>query len=145
MDALVRQAADAASIDYPNARILFAPLPAADGDAVLVRQVWANLISNACKFSAGRADAVVQIGASERDGMATYWVRDQGVGFDMAYANKLFRPFERLHTEKEFEGIGIGLALVKRIVERHGGEVGAESAPGEGATFWFTLSAAAKR
>ena len=106
-----------------------------EGDPALVRVVLANLIENACKFSRGEGTVRVY-----REG-AAFAVSDEGVGFDMAYANKLFRPFERLVGEGEFSGTGIGLASVERIVRRHGGRVWAESAPGKGATFRFTLGA----
>lgn len=105
-----------------------------NGDPQLVRLVLANLLNNACKFS--RSGQTVEVG---RDASNVFYVRDQGVGFDMAYAHKVFLPFERLVTESEFPGTGIGLANVDRIVKRHGGRIWAESAPGAGATFFFTL------
>jgi PAS domain S-box-containing protein len=122
---------------YPAAEFAASPMPAAAGDAVMVRQLLLNLLDNAFKYSSKSALPSVAAGwsAAER----AYFVRDNGVGFDMAYAGKLFRPFERLHTEAEFEGTGIGLAIVKRVVERHGGRIRAESAPGLGTTVWFTL------
>jgi signal transduction histidine kinase len=111
------------------------PSMQANGDPELVRFVIQNLVSNACKFSPkGGWVEVGQVGN-------VYFVRDHGIGFDMQYAAKLFEPFQRLVREDEFPGTGIGLANVKRIVERHGGRVWAESKPGEGATFWFTLPA----
>ncbi|RYG45541.1 GAF domain-containing protein, partial [bacterium] len=108
------------------------------GDARLVRLVYSNLLENACKFSpeGGR----IWVGHRRRGEDDVFFVRDEGVGFDMAYAHKLFLPFERLVTEAEFPGTGIGLANVERIVRRHGGHVWAESEPGMGATFFFTLS-----
>ena len=112
-------------------------LPDCSGDALLLRQVWANLIGNAFKYSRGAAPARVEIGYDRQT--QAYFVRDNGAGFDMQYAGKLFGVFERLHSEAEFEGTGIGLAIVARIVQRHGGRVWAKSAPGEGATFWFTM------
>jgi ABC-type amino acid transport substrate-binding protein/nitrogen-specific signal transduction histidine kinase len=112
------------------------PLPPATGDEGLLRVVVENLVSNAIKFSGGRPGARVEIGAE--DGGA-YFVRDNGVGFEPEFAHKLFEVFQRLHGPDEFEGTGIGLALVKRIVERHGGHVWAEGRPGQGATFRFTL------
>jgi hypothetical protein len=104
-----------------------------------VRVVVENLVSNAVKFSGGRPGARVEIGAEQGEGGVAYFVRDNGVGFEPEFASKLFGVFQRLHGPDEFEGTGIGLALVKRIVERHGGHVRAEGRPGQGATFWFTL------
>ena len=110
------------------------------GDAALVRNLLQNLIGNAWKFTTGSADAHIVIGKEEGSGeQVTFHVRDNGAGFPSEYAGKLFRPFQRLHNQEEFEGHGIGLASVKRIIERHGGSVGAEGRPGEGATFRFTL------
>lgn len=114
-------------------------LPPAWGDASLLRQVWINLLSNAVKFSAKKERAAIEISAYVEGESTVYRVRDNGAGFDMAYAAKLFGVFQRLHGGDEFEGTGIGLALVKRIVSRHGGQVTAQSAPGEGATFTFAL------
>jgi len=112
-------------------------LPDCRGDATLLRQVWRNLIGNALKYSRGREAPLVEIGYDVATG--AYFVRDNGAGFDMQYAGKLFGVFERMHSQAEFEGTGIGLAIVRRIVERHGGRVWAHAAPGEGATFWFSL------
>jgi signal transduction histidine kinase len=109
------------------------------GDPRLVRQVMENLMENAWKYSAGKETAVIEVGNKTDGREATLFVKDNGAGFDMAFADKLFTPFERLHSEQEFEGIGIGLATVRKIVRRHGGRVWAESSVGEGATFFFTL------
>jgi len=114
-------------------------LPRARGDGVMLRQVWVNLISNAIKYSRTKARAVIDIGAEAREGENVYFVRDNGVGFDMRYVDKLFGVFQRLHSVEEFEGTGIGLAIVKRIIMRHGGHVWAEGVPGEGATIYFSL------
>jgi light-regulated signal transduction histidine kinase (bacteriophytochrome) len=114
-------------------------LPRASGDPSLMRQVFLNLISNALKFTAPKAGRAVEVGARTEPDRVVYWVKDNGVGFDMAYAHKLFGVFQRLHTAAEFEGTGVGLALVRRIVHRHGGEVWAEGKVGEGATFSFSL------
>jgi len=111
----------------------------ADADPALMRLVLANLLDNACKFSTRAAHSLVEFGCRRDDGGTAWFVRDNGVGFDMAYAAKLFEPFERLHAPSEFEGTGIGLATVARAVQRHGGRVWAESSPGRGATFWFRL------
>ena len=121
------------------ATIEVAPLPPAQADAALLRQVWTNLIGNALKYSAKKAEARVDIGAREDAGETVYWVRDNGAGFDMRYAQKLFGVFQRLHRADEFEGTGVGLAIVQRIVARHGGRVWAEGEPGAGACFYFSL------
>jgi two-component system, sensor histidine kinase and response regulator len=101
--------------------------------------VWANLVSNAFKYSGKRADARVEIGGREENGENVYWVRDNGVGFDMRYVDKLFGVFQRLHRAEEFDGTGVGLAIVQRLVTGHGGRVWAEAKPGEGACFHFSL------
>ncbi len=116
-----------------------ADLPEAKGDPALLRQVWANLISNAVKYSSKTAQPRIEIGARKGKDEVEYYVRDNGCGFDPAYSDKLFEVFQRLHSESEYEGNGIGLAIVHRIVERHGGRVSASSKPGEGAEFRFTL------
>jgi signal transduction histidine kinase len=115
-------------------------LPAARGDPSLMRQVFVNLISNALKFTRHKPEARVEVGAFAQGGENVYYVRDNGAGFDMAYADKLFGVFQRLHREEEFEGTGIGLTIIRHIVERHGGRVWAEGRVNEGATFYFTLS-----
>ena len=115
------------------------PLPQAYGDRGLVHQVLVNLIGNAFKFTRGRPDARVEIGARTGDGETEYYVRDNGAGFDMQYAKKLFGVFQRLHRADEFDGTGVGLALVQRIVHRHGGRVWADARVNQGATFSFTL------
>ncbi len=114
-------------------------LPGCEADAALLRQVLVNLLSNAFKFTAGRDPARIEVGGSLRDGEAVYFVADNGAGFDMKHADKLFGVFQRLHSQQEFKGTGIGLSIVQRIVERHGGTVRAEGRPGEGATFTFSL------
>jgi signal transduction histidine kinase len=118
-------------------------LPVVKGDAAMLRQAWINLLSNAFKFSSRQSAPRIDITATEGDGEVTYHVMDNGVGFDMAYANTLFGVFSRLHANDNFPGVGVGLAIVRRIVERHGGRVRAESWPGEGTTFHFTLPTAA--
>jgi light-regulated signal transduction histidine kinase (bacteriophytochrome) len=123
---------------------LIEPLPFVDGDATMLKQVYANLIANAVKYTGRRDHAIIEIGcAGEEDGRAVLFVRDNGAGFDMRYAHKLFGVFQRLHGSDEFEGTGIGLATVRRIVTRHGGRVWAEGRPGAGATFFFTLQPSA--
>jgi light-regulated signal transduction histidine kinase (bacteriophytochrome) len=114
-------------------------LPAAWGDRVLIGQVWTNLLSNAVKFSSKQARPRVEVSAASDDHEHVYAVRDNGAGFDPKYQDKLFGVFQRLHDSSEFPGTGVGLALVHRIVTRHGGRVWAESRPGEGATFRFSL------
>jgi len=123
----------------PPPRFELKPLPPAPGDPAMVRQVFANLIGNAVKFSSGKPDPVVEVGGESRNGETTYYVKDNGVGFDETYRHKLFGVFQRLHSDEEFEGTGVGLALVQRVIHRHGGKVWAEGKPGEGATFYFTL------
>lgn len=110
------------------------------GDRKLLRNVLQNLLGNALKFSAGKPQGRVEFGAAEREGKTVYWVRDNGAGFDMRYAGRLFGAFQRLHDDKQFEGSGIGLASVQRIIHRHGGEVWAEATPEVGACFYFTLA-----
>ncbi len=114
-------------------------LPAAWGDEAMIEQVLANLLDNALKFSAVRQESVVEVGAGDSDGQSVYYVRDNGVGFNPRYAHRLFGMFQRLHGPDEFEGTGVGLAIVARIVQRHGGRVWAESQEGRGACFYFTL------
>lgn len=116
-----------------------APLPGARGDPSLIRQVWTNLLSNAVKFSAKKERARIEVEAEFHKDEIVYAVRDNGAGFDMAFSPKLFGVFQRLHTQKEFEGSGVGLSIVKHIVQRHGGRIWAVGTPGEGATFYFTL------
>ncbi len=114
-------------------------LPPCNADPLLLRQVYENLVSNAIKYSAQARPPTIEIGAQREGDEAVYYVRDNGVGFEMDYASKLFGVFQRLHAAEQFEGTGIGLALVRRIIERHGGRIWAESAPGAGATFYFTI------
>ena len=119
--------------------VLIAPGMVAQVDPGLVRQLLANLLGNAWKFTGRVKHATIEFGTLVRDGSETYFVRDNGAGFDMEHADKLFAPFQRLHGEREFPGTGIGLALAQRVVTRHGGRIWAEAATGFGATFFFTL------
>jgi light-regulated signal transduction histidine kinase (bacteriophytochrome) len=114
-------------------------LPRAWGDRALLEQVWINLLSNAVKFSSKKEQPVVEVGAISGEHEHIYFVRDNGAGFDPRYQAKLFGVFQRLHDASDFPGTGVGLALVQRIVVRHSGRVWADSKPGEGATFHFTL------
>jgi len=114
-------------------------LPKVIGDRALLRQVWLNLLSNAVKYTRKKERAVIEVSAESTDGEIVFKVADNGAGFDMAYYDKLFGVFQRLHRNTDFEGTGVGLALVQRIVRRHGGRVWAEGKEGEGATFWFAF------
>ncbi len=122
-----------------NIEVNIGHLPPAHGDPTLIRQVLTNLISNAVKFTGARESALIMVGGRSKDSENVYYVKDNGAGFDMAHADKLFSAFQRMHREKEFEGIGIGLSIVERIVRRHDGRVWAEGKPREGATFYFSL------
>lgn len=116
------------------------PLNPCTADPALLQQVMANLLSNAFKFTRHRDQALVEVGCLPMKEEAAYFVRDNGVGFDMTHANKLFAPFQRLHSAEDYEGTGIGLSIAQRIVERHGGRIWAEAETGKGATFFFTLA-----
>ncbi|GFO65614.1 response regulator [Geomonas paludis] len=126
----------------PGRKLSFTIEPdmSAYGDPDLLKVVLENLFSNACKYSSKKEQSLVEFGSIERDGETVYLVRDNGAGFDMAQADKLFSPFQRLHTEREFSGFGVGLATVQRIIQRHGGRVWAEGEVDRGACFYFTLS-----
>lgn len=128
-----------AAVPERSLRFEIAELPPAQGDRDMLRQVLVNLLSNAVKFTRVRDEAVIEVGGTATADGATYYVKDNGVGFDMKYVDKLFGVFERLHAQKDYEGTGIGLAIVKRIVVRHGGRVWAESKEGGGTVFHFFL------
>jgi PAS domain S-box-containing protein len=141
LSGLARSAAAKLESKFPAsaAQIYVAPGLVARADPVLMRSVLENLLGNALKFSAGNPQPQIEFGSSSADGETVFFVRDNGAGFDMRYVDKLFRPFQRLHNPSEFEGNGIGLATVQRIVQRHGGRAWAEGAIGQGATVYFTL------
>jgi light-regulated signal transduction histidine kinase (bacteriophytochrome) len=141
MDELVQNIVQEFKTAEPHRRInvVHFPLKQSRADSSMIRQVWINLISNAFKYSRYREISEVEIGSYENDNQTCYYVRDNGAGFDMEYEGKLFGVFQRLHKMNEFEGTGVGLALVKTIVKRHGGYVWAEGKLNDGATFYFTL------
>jgi PAS domain S-box-containing protein len=124
--------------------VRIADLPPCQADPALLKQVWVNLLSNALKYTGKREAAVIEIGCAQEKGQNVYFVRDNGTGFDMQYAHKLFGVFQRLHRAEDYEGTGVGLAIVQRVVHRHGGRIWAESAVNSGATFYFTLEEATK-
>ncbi len=140
-DDLVRQALEELNAEVMRHPVDFriAELPACHADVVLLRQVFVNLLSNALKFTRRRDPAIVEVGGRCDSGERVYFVKDNGVGFDMRYVDKLFGVFQRLHRMEDYEGTGVGLALVQRIIHRHGGRVWAEGAIDRGATFYFTL------
>jgi PAS domain S-box-containing protein len=133
----LRAESDGRSIEWRIGR-----LPYADCDPALMKQVFSNLLSNAVKYTRPREQAVVEVGQFASQGQTVVFVRDNGVGFDMKYADKLFGVFQRLHRQEDFEGTGVGLALVQKVVHKHGGRIWAEAALDRGATFFFTLGAA---
>jgi two-component system, sensor histidine kinase and response regulator len=139
---LVREALDELAFDRGerSVEVVVGDLLPCRGDAVLMKQLFVNLLSNAFKFTRQRPVAHIEIGCALTDGEVVYFVKDDGAGFDMRYADKLFGVFQRLHRAEDFEGTGVGLAIVQRIVQRHGGRVWADSALDHGATFSFTLA-----
>ena len=138
---MAREVADELQLSDPTREVSFSIAEGlkAVGDETLVRLVLTNLLGNAYKYTRKTAGARIECGACEEDGRQVFLVRDNGAGFDMKYADKLFAAFQRLHRSEEFEGTGVGLAIVQRIVHRHGGLVHAEAEPGRGASFYFTL------
>jgi light-regulated signal transduction histidine kinase (bacteriophytochrome) len=141
MDKLAQTTFNEIKATTPERKLQFniKPLPPASGDNGMIRQVFFNLLYNAIKFTKPKETAIIEIGGCVEGFENIYYVKDNGVGFDMQYADKLFGAFQRLHSEKEFEGTGIGLAIVQRIINRHGGRVWAEGKVNEGATFYFTI------
>ncbi|MFN5869216.1 MAG: sensor histidine kinase, partial [Akkermansiaceae bacterium] len=147
METMAKDVFDELSAQYPERklRLHLQKLPPALGSESLIRQVWINLISNAIKFTRDREIGEIEIGAQDGgDSGQIYSIKDNGVGFDMRHANKLFGVFQRLHNQEEFSGTGVGLALVQRIIIRHGGLVWAEAKIDHGATFYFSLPNQAK-
>lgn len=142
MNALVREALDELQSEQAGrpVELHVEPLPSCEGDKMLLKQVWINLLSNALKYTRGRDPAVIEVDARKENGDTVYFVRDNGTGFDMRYAHKLFGVFQRLHRAEDFEGTGVGLAIVQRVIHRHGGTVWAESEPDCGAAFFFTVA-----
>ncbi len=136
-DAVVAEERDRAA--DRSVTVTVGDLPWIQADAALLKQVFVNLVNNAFKYSRKRADAAVEIGCLEVDGEQVFFVRDNGTGFDLKYADKLFGVFQRLHRAEDFEGTGVGLAIVHRIVDRHGGRIWVETSPDQGATFFFTM------
>ena len=122
-----------------KAKIKVGKLKLMEGDHTLLYQVFFNLISNAIKYSSKKPSPEIEINALEKENEIVFSVKDNGVGFNMKYAHKLFVVFQRLHETKDFEGTGVGLAIVKRIISKHGGNVWAEGVENEGATFYFSL------
>jgi light-regulated signal transduction histidine kinase (bacteriophytochrome) len=144
MEALVHEAVGDLVADREGSRVQLSicKLPPCAGDSQMLKQVWFNLLSNAFKFTRGRELAVIEAGFSVQDRECVYFVRDNGAGFDMRYADKLFGMFQRLHSEREFEGTGVGLAIANRIITRHGGRMWAQGEKGRGAVFFFTVNGA---
>jgi light-regulated signal transduction histidine kinase (bacteriophytochrome) len=140
-DEMVRQIVDELSGGHEGRRmaVMIEKLPEVKADANLLRQVYQNLLSNAFKYTRNRKDPLIEVGSHGKDNSTVFYVRDNGAGFDMKYSNKLFGVFQRLHRTEEFEGTGVGLAIVQRIVHRHGGRVWAEAEIDKGATFSFEL------
>jgi len=140
MAAVARKAlADATLARSPTPRVTIGDLPMANGDRRLLHLVWLNLLDNAVKYSLGHQDPHIEISGESREGEQIYHVRDNGIGFDMTYADKLFGVFQRLHTNPAYPGTGVGLAIAHRIITRHGGRIWGTSEPGQGATFSFAL------
>jgi light-regulated signal transduction histidine kinase (bacteriophytochrome) len=141
VNAIVHNVIDSLAQETANRQVEWdlADLPPATADPALLQQVYANLIGNAVKYTGRCPVARIEIGSISQGGEMVYFVRDNGAGFDMQYAGKLFGVFQRLHRDDEFEGTGIGLAIVHRIITRHGGRIWFEAEVDKGATFFFTL------
>jgi light-regulated signal transduction histidine kinase (bacteriophytochrome) len=143
MNWIVREVVESLRKDNPDRTIewVLGELPSVFGDDAMLRLVWMNLLSNAVKFTRTKKEARIEIGVRQENKELVFFVRDNGVGFDMQYAQKLFGVFQRLHPTEEFEGTGIGLANVRRIVVRHGGRTWAEAELDKGASFYFSIPA----
>jgi light-regulated signal transduction histidine kinase (bacteriophytochrome) len=128
------------SVPDSNAEINIQKMQQAECDPVLIKQVWVNLVSNAFKYSRKKEKPVIEIGSQGQNGSQVFYIKDNGAGFDMEHSQKLFGVFQRLHKVAEYEGTGVGLALVHRIITKHGGKIWADAKMNEGATFYFTLS-----
>ncbi len=141
VQAVVNELIDELSVGNENRQVEWqiTDLPPCYADQALFRQVFSNLIGNALKYTQGRSPAIIRVGSQARHGRVVYYVQDNGAGFDMKYVDKLFGVFQRLHRDDEFEGTGIGLATVQRILNRHGGQIWAEAEVGKGASFYFTI------
>ncbi len=139
MTALAREVTQKLAGEYSKTKVEIAELPGAFADRNLLRQALVNLVGNAFKYTGKRAEARIEIGARQEQGENVYWVRDNGAGFDMRFAAKLFGVFQRMHRAEEFPGTGVGLAIVQRVISRHGGRVWAEAKPDAGACFFFSL------
>ncbi len=141
LSSIVGSVVDEMKRDNPDRAIewVIHPLPFEDCDPTLMRQVFVNLLSNAVKYTRPRTPAVIEVGAQNQNGDQVIYVKDNGVGFSMKYVNKLFGVFQRLHRPEDFEGTGVGLATVQRIIHKHGGRVWAQASLDQGATFYFTL------
>lgn len=142
MKAIVKTVLDELREMKKGTEVTVKKLDKAKGDVALIKQVLVNLVSNAFKYSRNKDNPKVEIGSINRNDVTTFYIKDNGVGFDMAHYNKLFGVFQRLHDPTEYQGTGVGLAIVKRIITRHGGEVSAQGEEGKGATFYFTLKKA---
>jgi light-regulated signal transduction histidine kinase (bacteriophytochrome) len=144
LDALVEEVVADVQGDIADREVQWKidPLPSVECDPGLIKVVLTNLVANAVKYTRPRNPAVVEVGQMSRNGRPVFFVRDNGVGFDMRYADRLFGVFQRLHRAEDFEGTGVGLATVQRIVHKHGGEIWAESEPDHGAAFFFTIGPA---
>jgi signal transduction histidine kinase len=140
MAKLVAKIAQDLQADYPRATFVANDLPQISADATMAQQILVNLIGNAFKFSSRRSDARIEVGVTEVNGIPEFFVRDNGAGFDQQYAGKLFKLFQRMHSEQEFAGTGVGLAVAKRLIDHHGGRIRADSVAGVETTFRFTLA-----
>ena len=141
MTGLAHEMVEKLSVNGATAAVAFrvAELPPARGDRSMIAQVLENLLANAIKFSRKTEQPIVELGSFAGEGENVYFVKDNGIGFDMKYVDAIFGVFQRLHSSEDFEGTGVGLAIVEQIITKHGGRVWAEGRPGEGATFYFVL------